>query len=132
MGGVMVTPDSLHNRLMMYRKDLGRALHGRSVWPILVHGLSTLGTRLRRQMETACKLTHFLAKRPQVKEVHYPSLETYRHYSLAKKLMRSHDGSFAPGIGPLFIRKGKQSHARENSVKLINSLARNALNYTLV
>jgi len=36
-----------------------------------------------------------------------------------------------PVLVLFFIRKGKQSHARENSVKLINSLARNALNYTL-
>lgn len=131
MGGYVVAPSKYHNQLMLYRKDHGGVLHSKTAWQHLVYGLPTLPNRIRQEMETANKLAHFLAERPEVKEVHYPGLETYPHYELAKRQMRSYDGSFAPGTLLYFVLNGDPSKAQKDGVKLINWLAKNALCYTL-
>jgi cystathionine beta-lyase/cystathionine gamma-synthase len=131
MGGVVVAPQRFRNPLFMYRKDFGGSLHGRSAWPILVYGIPTLAIRLKREMETATKLAHFLASHPKVRAVHYPGLETYPHYKLAKKQMASYDGSFAPGSVLYFILNGKPQEAKKKGIKLIDWLAKNSISYTL-
>lgn len=131
MGGVVIAPQKFYNPLLMYRKDFGGVLHGVSAWPILVYGLPTLGTRLRQQMKTTTDLAHFLAVHEKVREVHYPGLETHSYYELAKKQMRSYDGSFAPGSILNFVLKGSPADAKKKGVKLINWLAKNAITYTL-
>lgn len=131
MGGVVITHKKLHNPLFMYRKDFGGALHGRSAWPILVYGIPTLAIRLRHQMGTTTKIAHFLSAHQKVREVHYPGLETYPFYDLARKQMKSYDGSFAPGSILYFILKGKPDEAKKKGIKLIDWLAKKAINYTL-
>ncbi len=131
MGGVVIVPKKLYNPLLMYRKDFGGVLHGRSAWPILVYGLPTLASRLRQQMATAMEISKFLTAHPKVEDVHYPGLETYPQYELAKKQMRSYDGSFAPGALLHFILKGSPQEAKKKGVKLIDWLAKNSICYTL-
>ena len=131
MGGVIIVPKKFHNSLILYRKDFGGVLHGRSAWPILVYGLPTLASRLRQQMKTANELAHFLSSHPKVRDVYYPGLETYPYYNLALKQMRSYDGSFAPGSILCFILKGRPDEAKKKGIKLIDWLAKNAITYTL-
>lgn len=131
MGGVVVSALKYHNPLLMYRKDHGAVLHSTTAWPFLVYGLPTLPSRMRQQMATAGKVTEFLMGRPEVKEVHYPGLETYPHYQLARKQMRSYDGSFAPGSLLYFVLEGSPQEAKKKGIKLINWLAKNSLCYTL-
>lgn len=131
MGGVVICPFKYYNHLMLYRKDFGGVLHTKTAWQFLVYGLPTLPVRMRQQTETAGKLTNFLVTHPEIKAVHYPGLETYPHYELAKKQMRAYDGSFAPGGMIYFILKGSPKEAKEKGVKLINWLAKNSISYTL-
>jgi cystathionine beta-lyase/cystathionine gamma-synthase len=131
MGGAVIIPKKLYNALLLYRKDFGGSLHGRSAWPILVYGLPTLATRLRHQTSTATELAKYLTNHPKVREVHYPGLETHPQYALAKKQLRSYDGSFAPGALLNFVLKGKPEEAKKKGTKLIDWLAKNAINYTL-
>lgn len=131
MGGVVVVPKKFYNSLLVYRKDFGGSLHGRSAWPILVYGLPTLATRLRKQMGTAIQVAKFLSTHPKISEVHYPGLETYPHYNLARKQMTSYDGSFAPGSVLFFVLKGKPADAKKKGAKLIDWLAKNSVTYTL-
>lgn len=131
MGGYIVSPLSLHNQFMMYRKDHGGVLHSKTAWHVLVYGLPTLPVRMRQQTKSAEGLVKFLSGRPEVREVHYPGLETYPHYALARKQMRSYDGSFAPGSLLYFVLDGRPDMAKKTGAKLINWLAANSLCYTL-
>jgi len=131
MGGVVIAPKKLYNSLLVYRKDFGGSLHGRSAWPILVYGLPTLPARMRQQSESAYELAQMLSKHPKIKEVHYPGLESYPHHELAKKQMRSYDGSFAAGSLIYFILKGEHAEARKKGAVLIDWLAKNSICYTL-
>lgn len=131
MGGVVVVPEKLYDSLLVYRKDFGGSLHGRSAWPILVYGLPTLASRLRQQTKSAMELAQFLTKHPKVKDVHYPGLETYSHYELARKQMKSYDGSFIPGPMIYFVLNGKPEEAKKKGAKLIDWLAKNSVSYTL-
>lgn len=131
MGGVVVAPTKYFNQLMMYRKDYGGALHAKTAWHILVYGMPTLPNRMRHQMTTAKKLVDYLVKKKEVREVHYPGLETFPQYELAKKQMKSYDGSFAPGGIIYFVLKGSPEEAKAKGVKLIDWLAKNSICYTL-
>lgn len=131
MGGMVVAPKKLHNKIKIYRKDFGGVIHGKSAWPILIYGLPTLSTRLRAQIETTKKLTAFLEKHPKIAKVNYPGLESFKYYKLAQKQMRSFNGEFAPGAVFLFVLKGTPNEAKEKGSKLINWLAKNSLTYTL-
>lgn len=131
MGGAVILPKELYDSLLIYRKDFGGSLHGRSAWPILVYGLPTLAARLRQQTASAKEIVALLKEHPKVSEVHYPGLETYPHYALARKQMKSYDGSFVPGPLIYFILKGKPEDAKKKGIKLIDWLAKNAVTYTL-
>jgi cystathionine beta-lyase/cystathionine gamma-synthase len=131
MGGYVACSKKYHNPLLMFRKDYGAVLHSKTAWQFLVYGLPTLAVRMRQQTETTGKLVEFLAGRSEVKEVHYPGLETFPHHGLAKKQMRSYDGSFAPGSLLYFVLDGPPEEARKKGAKLINWLAENSLCYTL-
>lgn len=131
MGGYVVSSLKYHNQLLMYRKDHGGALNAKTAWQFLVYGLPTLPNRMRQQMQTAEKLVRFLAKRPEVREVHYPGLETSPNFDIAQKQMRSYDGSFAPGAVLYFVLKGTPEEAKKKGITLINWLAKNSICYTL-
>ena len=131
MGGIVVVPKSMYNALLLYRKDFGGSLHGRSAWPILVYGLPTLATRIRQQTETAKKLVKFLTSHKKVREVCYPGLETFPQYELAKKQMKGYDGEFIPGPMIYVILDGKPEEAKKRGAKVIDWLAKNSTCYTL-
>ena len=131
MGGVVVSPNKYHNKILMYRKDYGAVLHTKTAWHFLVYGLPTLPARMRQQTESAKKVVEYLVKNPKVKEVHYPGLKTFPHYKLAKKQMKAFDGSFVPGGLIYFVLKGAPPKARAKGTKLINYLAKNSICYTL-
>ncbi len=131
MGGVVIGPKKFFRDIMLYRKDFGGVLSGRHAWPFLVYGLPSLATRLRQTMSTAGKLAAFLAQHPKVEKVLYPGLETHPQYELARKQMRSYDGSFAPSSILYFVLKGSPKEARSKGAKLMDWLAEHALSYTL-
>lgn len=131
MGGYIISPLKLHNQFLMYRKDFGGSLHTKTAWNFLVYGLPTLPTRIRQQTESAKKIVAFLQTRKEIKEIHYPGLKTYPQYNLARKQMRTYDGTFAPGNLLYFILKGDPKKAKAKGSKFINWLAKNSLCYTL-
>jgi cystathionine beta-lyase/cystathionine gamma-synthase len=132
MGGVVVGPQWSYNIVLLYRKDFGGALAAKSAWPIMVYGLSSLATRLRRQMATALEVAEFLENDPRVEYVTYPGLPSFRQSDLAKRQMRDYEGKFAPGSMIFFSLKGKSPTNRRNrGEKVINYLADNAYTITL-
>jgi len=54
---------------------------------LLIRGMRTLDTRVRRQEANALALARFLEAHPKVEAVHYPGLESHPDHALAKKQM---------------------------------------------
>jgi len=131
MGGVIVCPNDWHNRFLMYRKDYGGILNAKIAWNFMVYGLPTLPARIRQQMTTAGRLATYLTERPEVREVHYPGLESYPQHKLAKKQMCDYEGNFAPGGVLYFVLDGSPEESHQKGKKLINWLAKHSLCYTL-
>lgn len=131
MGGIAVGPKKYFSEIMLYRKDFGGVLSGKHAWPFLVYGLPSLSVRLRQTMQTALKLAQYIENHPKVERVCYPGLESHPQFELAKRQMRSFDGSFAPSSIFYFVLKGSPAEAREKGGRLMNWLAKNAVGYTL-
>ncbi|MEZ5992001.1 MAG: aminotransferase class I/II-fold pyridoxal phosphate-dependent enzyme [Planctomycetota bacterium] len=131
MGGAVIGPHSLEGQVLLYRKDFGGALAPKSAWPILVYGLPTLPLRLKRQMETSYEVARYLQGHPAVSRVVYPGLENYPQRALAKKQMRSPDGSFTPGNMIYFETVEENAAEPENNIRVVDWIAKNAYTLTL-
>ena len=130
MGGAVVAPARWYNLLMLYRKDFGGVLSGRSAWTILVYGLPTLATRMNNMQKTAQRVAEFLAKHPKVECVSYPGLEGFQQKALARKQMVGTDGKFAPGSMIYFVLKPSGTKP-PRAEKLVDYLAEHAYSITL-
>lgn len=131
MGGAVIGPHELEGQVLLYRKDFGGALAPKSAWPILVYGLPTLPLRLRQQMATAYTVARWLHGHPKVSRVVFPGLETHPQFALAKQQMRTPDGEFAPGNMIYFEIAEPNPAEPENSVRVIDWIAKNAYTLTL-
>lgn len=129
MGGAVMTRDTKYESpLLLVRKDFGGVLSPKSAWPILVYGLPTLETRMRRQQETALKVAKFLERHSRIEKTFYPGLRSFPQLRLAKKQMRDFDGNFAPGSMIYFILKCSDGHSAE---RFIDRIAKEAYTVTL-
>ncbi|HTK94625.1 MAG TPA: PLP-dependent aspartate aminotransferase family protein [Terriglobales bacterium] len=110
MGGAVIAPKSLHNVLMMYRKDYGGVLSPKAAWNVLVYGLPSLAARMANMQRTARHVAEFLERHPKVKRVNYPGLASFPQRALAEKQMVDYRGKFAPGSMIYFELKEKPGH----------------------
>ncbi len=127
LGGVIISTKKFWKDLLLVRKDFGGVLSSKSAWSILVYGLSSLPTRIKRQQETALEVAKFLENHNKVEKVLYPGLSSFPQYELAKKQMRSPQGEFAPGILIYFLLKATPQSTR----KFLNTIARKSYSMTL-
>jgi cystathionine beta-lyase/cystathionine gamma-synthase len=130
IGGAVIGPKSLHDPLIMYRKDFGGSLSPRSAWPTLVYGLPSLAARMANYQNTAMYVARFLLQHPKVERVLYPGLETFPQYELAKRQMRDPRGNFAPGSMVYFDVKDPEATGRP-AAHLIDWIAQNSYCITL-
>jgi methionine-gamma-lyase len=130
MGGAVIAPKSLHNVLMMYRKDFGGVLSPKAAWNILVYGLPSLATRMSNMQHSARYVAQYLEKHPKVARVAYPGLLSFSQRKLAEKQMFDYAGKFAPGFMIYFTLKSKQGDNRP-AERFINYVADNAYCITL-
>ncbi|NBC15791.1 MAG: cystathionine gamma-lyase, partial [Bacteroidetes bacterium] len=132
MGGAVIGPKAYHDALLLYRKDFGGVLSPRAAWSILTYGLPSLEVRIQRAQQSALTIARHLADHPAVAHVAYPGLETHPGYDIARRQMRTYDGSFAPGILLGFELKGDTlAEQQEAGSRLINHLAHHAYTITL-
>lgn len=131
MGGAVIAPREFHAPLLMYRKDFGGVLSPKSAWSILVYGLPTLAPRMVNQQKSATRVAQFLERHPKVARVHYPGLETFPQYALARRQMTSYDGKFAPGSMVYFVLKGDEASATEAADRFMDYIANHAYSITL-
>lgn len=67
-------------------RDMGVCLSAQGAFYIN-QGIETLHVRMERHSENADKVAHFLENHPAVESVNYPTLETNKYNSLAKKYL---------------------------------------------
>ncbi|MGH9603057.1 MAG: trans-sulfuration enzyme family protein [Terriglobales bacterium] len=130
MGGVVVAPESLHNLLLLYRKDFGGVLSPKAAWNVLVYGLPSLAARMANMQRTAMHVARFLERHPKVTEVHYPGLASFPQRALAQKQMVDYRGKFAPGSMIFFTLKDKPGR-NDRAERFINHIADKAYCVTL-
>ena len=87
-------------RLKETHGNLGLAASGDDCF-LALRGLRTLAVRLRRHQETALKLTHWLAGRPEVVRVIYPALPSDPGHALWKRDFKGASGLFSFELKPV-------------------------------
>jgi cystathionine beta-lyase/cystathionine gamma-synthase len=130
IGGVVIGPQTLHDPLILYRKDWGGCLSPRAAWATLVYGLPSLATRMSNYQKSAHHVAKFLAGHPKISEVRYPGLDSFPQFELAKKQMRDTSGNFAPGSMISFTVKDAVGSGAKGE-RLIDWIAENAYTITL-
>jgi cystathionine beta-lyase/cystathionine gamma-synthase len=83
------------------------------------------------QQKSAIRVAQFLEQHPKVASVHYPGLETFPQYQLARQQMTSYDGKFAPGSMVYFVLKGNEKEATEAADRFMDYIANHAYSVTL-
>ena len=91
-------------RLKDTHGNMGLAASGDDCF-LALRGLRTLAVRLKRHQETALKLTHWLAGRPEVARVIYPALPSDPGYALWKRDFKGASGLFAFELKPASERQ---------------------------
>ncbi len=121
MGGVVIGPKSLHNVLLMYRKDFGGVLSPKAAWNVLVFGLPSLAARMANMQKSALYIAEWLERQPKVEKVLYPGLYSFPQRELAEQQMIDYRGKFAPGSMIYFSLKDKNgaNHAAENFINYV-------------
>lgn len=108
MGGAVIGPASLHNVLMLYRKDYGGVLSPKAAWNVLVYGLPSLAARMANMQRTAWHVANFLEHHAKVERVLYPGLISFPQRELAEQQMTDYRGKFAPSSMIYFTVKDKK------------------------
>ncbi len=127
MGGAVMGARKFERGLKLARKDFGAILNPKSAWGITVYGIPTLAVRFEQQQKNAMAVAKFLEKHPRVESVLYPGLKSYEKYNLAKKLLKTPEGQFAPGTMISFTLKGDMGRCR----KFVDHVAKNSYSITL-
>jgi methionine-gamma-lyase len=127
MGGAIVTTKKYLSPLLLIRKDIGAIMHPHSAWNIMIYGIPSQILRFEAQQKNALQVAKFLEKHPKVEKVFYPGLPGFPQYTLAKKILKTPEGHFAPGTMLSFTLRGSNNKTE----KFINSIAQNSYTITL-
>ena len=91
VAGVVLGARDKVDRIRHKLNHLGGALDPHACF-LLERGLKTLALRVQRQNDNALRLARFLAGRREVRQVHYPGLETDPGHARARKLFAGFGG----------------------------------------
>jgi cystathionine beta-lyase/cystathionine gamma-synthase len=130
VGGAVIGPKSLHDALVMFRKDFGGSLSPKSAWPPLVYGLPTLAARMANYQKSAQRVASFLEQHPKVERVYYPGLASFPQRELAHIQMRDYTGKFAPGSMIYFLLRDNEGTGA-TAERFIDWVAQHAYAITL-
>lgn len=88
VAGVAISKDIdyIHKLKFDYMCEFGGVMSPFNAW-LLLRGLKTLGVRMREHERNAIKVANFLKKHPNIKNVMYPGLESFKGHDIAKKQM---------------------------------------------
>lgn len=127
MGGAIITYEKYLSPILLIRKDIGAIMHPHSAWNIMVYGIPSQVLRFEAQQKNAQRVAEFLAKHKKVENVTFPGLKSFPQHKLAKEILRSPNGEFAPGQMLTFTLKGPTKRTE----KFINHVAQNSYAITL-
>lgn len=100
-------------------RDFGPALSPHSSF-LFLQGLETLSLRVQRTVDNALELAQWLEKRPEVKSVHYPGLESSPYHELAKRYLKNGFG----GVLSFELNTTSEEASKfADSLQLISNLA---------
>ena len=131
MGGIVVGPLAIHERIRLARKDFGGVVAPRAAWNILVYGLSSLAIRMDKQMANANEVSRYLEERPEVTRVAYPGLKSPPQQEVAKRQMRDFKDRFAPGHMIYFELEGEGDAGYQRAKAFMDYIARESYVLTL-
>jgi len=124
VGGAVIAPQELQNKLLMYRKDFGGVLSPKAAWATLVYGLPSLGARMSNYQKTAMHVAKFLERHDRVERVFYPGLPSFPRSELAHRQMRDTKGRFCPGSMIYFVLKDSQG-SHQHTDRFVDYIAHN-------
>lgn len=127
MGGAAMCSREFEKGLKIARKDFGAIMTPRTAWNITVHGIPTLALRFNQQQDNAIKVAKFLEGHRKVEKVVYPGLASHPQHKLARKLLKTPEGKFAPGTMISFTVKGGMDRCE----KFVDWIATNSYSITL-
>lgn len=85
IGGALITRDKeLHERFDFIRKSTGTIQAPFDAW-LTLQGVKTLPLRIRQHSANALEVARFLERHPRVSKLHYPGLEIFPQFDLAKR-----------------------------------------------
>ncbi len=111
-GAVLCSAEFLNDRLRNFLRHTGPSLSPFNAW-VLVKGLETLELRVERHCRNALALAQDLERRPGVRRVFYPGLDSHPQAELARRQMKD-SGS----IVTIEVEGGK-----ERAFRLLNALS---------
>lgn len=91
MGGALIGRRELIETARSRLIHLGATMAAFDAW-LALHGLKTLGLRMRAHSENALVVARFLETHPKVKRVDYPGLPSHPHFERAAQLYRDGTG----------------------------------------
>ena len=95
VGGAVVVKDAAHHdTLFALLRTAGPCMSPFNAW-VFLHGLETLGMRMRAISERAARLARWLEDHPAVRRVYYPGLETHPGHDLAARQQSAGGGIVA-------------------------------------
>jgi methionine-gamma-lyase len=127
MGGAIITSKKFRTPILLIRKDIGAIMHPHSAWNIMIYGIPSQILRFEAQQKNAMAIAQYLEKNSLVEKVYYPGLKSFPQYALAKKMLQTPEGGFAPGTMLSFTLKGSSAKTE----KFINLIAENSYSITL-
>jgi cystathionine beta-lyase/cystathionine gamma-synthase len=85
IGGALITRNKdLYDRFDFIRKSTGTIQAPFDAW-LTLQGVKTLPLRIRQHSDNALQIAHFLEKHPRITTLHYPGLESFPQFELAKR-----------------------------------------------
>jgi cystathionine beta-lyase len=83
--GALITADeAIHEKIALVQNAEGAGLSPFDSW-LLLRGIKTLALRVERQSSNARRVAEFLASKPKIKDVYYPSLPGHPGHDVNRK-----------------------------------------------
>ncbi len=120
MGGSLAVNKKVFNKIMFFYKLSGYRMSADEAY-LIIRGLRTLDTRLKKHSENTKIVINFLKKQKKVKEILYPHKSSGKNYKLWKKYY-----SGATGLLSIVVKSKKKSSV----INFVNSLELFGIGYS--
>ncbi len=120
MGGTLAVNKKIFKKIMFFYKLSGYRMSADEAY-LIIRGLRTLDTRLKKHYENTKKVISFLKSQKKIKEILYPHNPSSKNYKLWKKYY-----SGATGLLSIVIKSKNKSSV----IKFVNSLELFGIGYS--